>query len=153
MKKITGVSLFEHKRKWKVYFAFFPTFLCVNFTAINKECFNKNLFLKISQHTSENTCVVSIFFYKITGLQLSGLQHGCFLVNNMKFLGTPILKNICQRLTFAFFRLILWNCWKKFHSTNKVTETHWQIWKYFNKYENTFIWALHADMERNHWNM
>ena len=45
--KIAEVSLSEHKRKWEIYFAFSLTFLCVNFTAINKECFNKNLFLKI----------------------------------------------------------------------------------------------------------
>ena len=47
IKKIAEVSLSEHKRKWEIYFAFSLTFLCVNFTAINKECFNKNLFWKI----------------------------------------------------------------------------------------------------------
>ena len=71
------------------------------------------------------------FFYKVTRLQCSGLQHRRFLVNNMKFLRTIILKNICQPLTSAFFKLILWNSWKKIHSTNKVTETHLKIWKYF----------------------
>ena len=60
--KIAEVSLSEHKRKWEIYFAFSLTFLCVNFTAINKECFNKNLFLKISQHSPKNTCVLKIFF-------------------------------------------------------------------------------------------
>ena len=57
IKKIAEVSLSEHKRKWEIYFAFSLTFLCVNFTAINKECFNKNI-LKISQNSPENTCVV-----------------------------------------------------------------------------------------------
>ena len=60
--KIAEVSLSEHKRKWEIYFAFSLTFLCVNFTAINKEFFNKNLFLKISQHLPKNTCVLNIFF-------------------------------------------------------------------------------------------
>ena len=42
------------------------------------------------------------FFYKVTGLQPSGLQHRCFLVNNAKFLRTPILKNICEPLPLLF---------------------------------------------------
>ena len=63
IKKIAEVSLSEHKRKWEICFAFSLTFLCVNFSAINKECFNKNLF-KISQYSPENTCVVNIFFLK-----------------------------------------------------------------------------------------
>ena len=99
-----------------------------------RECFNKNLFLKISQYSPENTCVVSLFFYKVISLQPSGLQHRCFLVNNTKFLRTPILKNICEPLTFAFFKLILWSSFKS------ILKTKWQ--KLINKYENTFIWTL-----------
>ena len=95
-----------------------------NFTPINKQCFNENLFLKVSQTSPENNCVVSLFFYKVTGLQPSGLQHRCFLMNNTKFLRTPILKNICEPLTSAFFQLILWSSWKKTHSKNIVTEIH-----------------------------
>ena len=124
IKKIAEVSLSEHKRKLEIYFAFSVTFLYVKFTAVNKECFNKNIFLKISQHSAENTCVVSIFFYNVTGLQPSGLQHRWFLENNIKFLRTTILKNICEPLTSAFFKSILWSSWKKSHSKNKVTETH-----------------------------
>ena len=115
IKKIAEVSLSENKRKWEFFFGFSLTFLCVNFTVINKECFNKTLFLKIAQHSPENTRVVNIFF------QPSGLQSRCFHVNNMKFLRTPILKNICKPFNSAFFKLIL--C-KKTHSKNKVTETH-----------------------------
>ena len=62
IKKITEVSLSEHKRKLDICFALSLTFLCVNLTAINKKFFNKNLFLKISQHSPENTCVVNISF-------------------------------------------------------------------------------------------
>ena len=110
------------------------TFWAINFTAINKECFNKNP-LKISQHLPENACVVS-FFIKLLA----------FSLQDFKFLRTPILKNICQRLTSAFFKLILWNSWKKSN-----LKTKWQ--KLINKYENTFIWTLHAAMKRNHWNV
>ena len=62
IKKIAKVSLSEQKRKLEIYFAFSLTFLCVNFTAISKGCFNKNLFSKISQHSPENTWIVNIFF-------------------------------------------------------------------------------------------
>ena len=75
IKKKAEVSLSAHKRKWEIYFVFPLTFLCVNFTAIKKECFNKNLFLKVSHHSPENTCVMNIFFYKVTGLQPSGFQN------------------------------------------------------------------------------
>ena len=92
---------------WEIYFAFSVTFSCVSFTAIKKECFNENLFLKMSQQKPENTCVVSIFFYKVIGFQPSGHRHRCFLVSNIKFLRTPFLKNICQPLTSPFFKLIL----------------------------------------------
>ena len=131
-KKIAEVSLSEHKIKSEIYFAFSLTLLWVNFTAINQESFNKNIFLKISQHSSVNTYVVNIIFHKVAGLQSSGLQNKCFLiVNNMNFLRAPILKNICLPPNSAFFKLILWGSWKKTHPKNKVTETYLQIWKYF----------------------
>ena len=49
------------------------------------------------------TPVLESLFHKITGLQGSNfikkwLQHRCFPVNVAKFLGTPILYNICGRL-------------------------------------------------------
>ena len=146
IKKIAEVSLSEHTRKWEIYFAFSLTFLCVNFTAINKECFNKNLFLKVSLHSPEKTRVVNIFFYQVTGLQPSGLQNRYFLVNNMTFLRTPILKNTCESLSSVFFKSILCGSWKK-----TILKIKWQ--KLINKYENTFIWTLHAAMKRNHWNV
>ena len=87
-----------------------------------------------------------MFFYKVAGLQRSGLQNRCFLVNNMKFLRTLILQNICEPLNSAFLKLTLWGSWKK-----PILKTKWQ--KLINKYENTFIWTLHAAMKRNHWNV
>ena len=101
IKRITEVSLSEHKRKLDICFALSLTFLCVNLTAINKKCFNKNIFLKISQHSPENTCVVNISFdsYRPSVFRT---PNRCFLVNNMKLLRTPILKNICQPLNSVF---------------------------------------------------
>ena len=45
----------------------------------------------------------SLFFNKVTGPQAchfieKSLQHGFFPVNNGKFLKTPVLKNVCERL-------------------------------------------------------
>ena len=87
-------------------FCIFSNFLARRLYRNQQGMLQKNIFLKILQHLPENNCVVS-FFNKVTGLQPSGLQNGYFLVNNMKFLKTPILKNICEPLSFAFFQLIL----------------------------------------------
>ena len=42
-KKIEEVSLSGHSRNWEIQFVFPVTLLHVNFTAINEECFNKNV--------------------------------------------------------------------------------------------------------------
>ena len=60
------------------------------------------MFFKISQILLENTCA-RVFFNKVAGLRAFNLikkkfQHGCFIVKFTKFLRTPILKNICERL-------------------------------------------------------
>ena len=72
--------------------------------------FIKRLFLKISQYSQENTCV-SVSFYKVAGLQACNfikkrLQHWCFPVNIAKYLGTPILRNICEQLLLYLERII-----------------------------------------------
>ena len=96
-----------------------------NFTAVNKNCFNKNLSLKISQYSPENTCVFSLMFYKVQPL---GLQYRWFLVNNTKMFRTPMLKNICEPLASAFFKLILWNSWEKLiHSTDRISLANMKI--------------------------
>ena len=51
----------------------------------------KKVFLKISQISQENICVV---------VSLKRLQHRCFPVKFAKFLKTPVLRNICERLLF-----------------------------------------------------
>ena len=62
----------------------------------------KKLFLKISQYSQENTCVLKLIFIK------KRLQQRCFLVNITKFLRTPFLKNTCkrQRLAGSFLELL-----------------------------------------------
>ena len=60
----------------------------------SQRCFTKKLFLKISQYVRENTCVgLEAFIGK-------RLQHMRFPVNIVKFLRTPILKNICEQGCF-----------------------------------------------------
>ena len=64
-------------------------------------------YLKISQYSQENACVGSLFFDKNAGLQSSNfikkrLQYRIFSVNIAKFLRTPVLKNICERLFQSF---------------------------------------------------
>ena len=54
--------------------------------------FWKKVFLKILQISQENICVGVCNFIK------KRLQHRCFAVKLTKFLGTPILQNICERL-------------------------------------------------------
>ena len=67
----------------------------------------KEVLLKILQYLQENTCV-GVFLKQVTGLQVYNfikkrLQHRCFPVNIAKFLRTPILKNICERLLLKFY--------------------------------------------------
>ena len=50
----------------------------------------KILFLKISQYSHKNSCVKR------------RLQRSCFPMNIAKFLRTPVLKNICERLFERF---------------------------------------------------
>ena len=61
------------------------------FEAASGGVFQKKLFLKISQYSQESTCIGVSFFSK-------RLQHRCFLVNIVKFLRIPILKNNHERL-------------------------------------------------------
>ena len=62
----------------------------------------KKLFLKILQYSQEKNCAGVSFLIKLQALSpvtlLKRLQHRCFPVNIVKFLRTPILKNICERL-------------------------------------------------------
>ena len=74
---------------------------------IEQEVFYKKTITKNFKIFTEETCVVASFLIKNPGLQLCNfiktrLQHRCFPVNIAKFLKTPILKNICERLSERF---------------------------------------------------
>ena len=71
------------------------------------EMFCKKGVLKNSQ-ISQKISVLESLFNKVAGLQVNyikeRIQHRCFLVNNAKFLRTPILKDICIKLLLVFFK-------------------------------------------------
>ena len=58
----------------------------------------KKLFWKVSQYLHEPSVLKSLFLKFIN----KRLQLRCFPVNIMKFLRTPFLKNICERLLLPF---------------------------------------------------
>ena len=105
----------------EVFFGTWPNFTIVKYNlkisniyhhikfrrSIMNRCSIKKLFLKILQY-SKSCKILQIFFNENVGLQSCNffkkrLQHRCFPVNIAKFLRTPVLKNICQRL-FERFR-------------------------------------------------
>ena len=98
-------------------------------------CSIKKLFLKILQY-SKSCKILQIFFNENVGLQSCNffkkrLQHRCFPVNIAKFLRTPVLKNICQRL-FERFRTqinnITSNTWSEEDIfSNKRQKNHYKI--------------------------
>ena len=53
----------------------------------------KRVFLKISQYSQENACV-GVFLIKLQDWR-------SFLMEFVKFLRTPVLKNICERCKFG----------------------------------------------------
>ena len=69
----------------------------VIFTSSHQRCSIKKAVLKITQYSQENAFSPANFIEK-------RIQHRYFPVNIAKFLGTPILKNIYERL----FLHILW---------------------------------------------
>ena len=70
--------------------------------AVVQRCSEKKLLLKLrAEFTGKHLC--RSLFNKVAGLQTCNfnkkrLQYRCFPVNFAKFLGTPILKNIYERL-------------------------------------------------------
>ena len=74
----------------------------------------KKVFLKISQIEQENSCV-RVSFQKSYRPQASDfikkrLQHSCFPMKFAKFLRTPILKNISERLLLEGLFSLLFYC-------------------------------------------
>ena len=80
---------------------------------MSRRCSLKKLFLIISQYSQENTCVGGISFLikmslnkRPTSLLKRDSLRRCFLGNIAKFLGTPILKNICEQLLLRVFHFM-----------------------------------------------
>ena len=72
----------------------------------HRRCSVKNVFLKISQTSQDNT----LFQEKTFKINLQAfslrLQHKCFSLKFGKILRTPILMNICERL---LLKMCSWN--------------------------------------------
>ena len=74
----------------------------------------KKLFLKISQYSHRKRPVLGSFFIKVTGLNACNfikkrLRHRYFLVNIAKYLRTPNLKKILERLLLDLSKFHHWN--------------------------------------------
>ena len=73
----------------------------------NEQVFYKKIVLNnMSIFTGKYLCC--FFFNKNAGLQACNfikkrLKHRCFPANTTKFLRTPILKNICERMLLGVF--------------------------------------------------
>ena len=79
---------------WLEYTAYLFMFL-IRTRSCHRRCSIKKLFLKISQCSQENTCVGFSFQLKLKMFRSATL---CVPINIVKFLRTPILKNICEQL-------------------------------------------------------
>ena len=64
-------------------------------------CSVKKVFLKICEVSQKNICV-GVSGHQACNFIKKRLQHMCFPVKFHKFLRTPILKNICERLLLSF---------------------------------------------------
>ena len=71
-----------------------------------KSSVKKEMFLKMSQ-ISQEIPVLESLFNKVAGVKADKfikkrLQHRRFCVKSSTFLGTPILKNICERMELVW---------------------------------------------------
>ena len=62
----------------------------------HQRCYVKNVFLKISKISQENTCVGVFFFKKVATLLKKDSNTSVFPVNIAKSLRTSILKTSCE---------------------------------------------------------
>ena len=79
------------------------------FRSSHRRCSIKELFWKNLWYLKENTCVGVSYLLKLQASRpitvfKKGLQHRYFLVNIGKFIRTPTLKNICERLLLHFWK-------------------------------------------------
>ena len=75
---------------------------CVQFQKWPPEVFSKKGVLKNFANFIRKRFVLDSFVNKVAGLIKKGLQHRYFPVKFAKFLRTPILKNIYERLLLQF---------------------------------------------------
>ena len=80
-------------------------------------CPMKEVFLKISQNSQENTCARVSFLIKLLDLLKNRLWHSCFPVDFAKFLRTPFLENTFGLLLLEGERLS-WNTYVR-------SQCHW----------------------------
>ena len=98
---------------------------------MNRKCSKRKMFLKISQHSQENTNFGISFWIKMQAFRAPALlkrdlNTGVF-ANIEKILRTPILKSICERL-LQRFSLKLFPIW----TNNKGSKEH-----FFSKINKT----------------
>ena len=75
------------------------------------------------------------------------LQHRCFLVNIAKFLRTPILKNICERLLLNFSHKVSNKYW-----TSLLNRQHNVGWFLLRRFVDLVTIYSLLTVKRNHFN-
>ena len=94
--------------KTKPFSFWWKGFTCVKdksyYRSSHRRCFERKLFLAISQNLQGNTCA-SLFFNKAAGFSLwkERLWHRYFYVNFVKFLRTTFLQNTSGRLLLSLW--------------------------------------------------
>ena len=87
------------------------------------------LLLKTPQYLQENT-FSGVFFIDLSACNFikKRFQHTCFPVNIARFLRTPTLKNICERLPltlkYQYKRLVVVNTKLFFTEMIRITEAY-----------------------------
>ena len=72
--------------------------MCAKDRSRHQRCSVKNGVLKVSQISQQNACVGVSFYLRACNCIKKRFQQRCFPVYFAKFLRTPSLKNICERL-------------------------------------------------------
>ena len=109
------VVLFERSFSTVFSIRFSPNYFLSFTEAFVRRCSVKKVFLNSSPYSQENIYVGAYFLIKllkVCNCIKKRLQRSWFHVNIEKFLGTPILKNICERL---LLQIIHWKLMLSFH--------------------------------------
>ena len=98
-----GQNKFRKELLLKLFIGFWIHFLVISVVkSSHRRCSIKNLFFKILC-IHRKTLVLEPLFNKVAGLHACSfikkrLQHRCFPMNTARFLRTPILRSICERI-------------------------------------------------------